>query len=144
LDQRRRQHDPGSTENGFRDRRERGRKLDRAKAVQAFLGHNPLRRLEFGRRPPTKPWLWLGVIFGRVQCLQSLGYTVTEASGGQAGLDRIAVDRPDLMVVDFAMPGVGGAQVAVQARQASPDLAVLLVLAIAVRRALEDAIPAGA
>jgi DNA-binding NtrC family response regulator len=93
---------------------------------------------------------------------------VTEASGGQAGLDRIAADRPDLMVVDFAMPGVNGAQVAAQAREASPALAVLLVtgyadakaikdlvkseavlrkpfkvsdLAIAVRRALEEASP---
>jgi PAS domain S-box-containing protein len=105
-----------------------------------------------------------------VQCLQSLGYAVTEASGGQAGLDRIAADQPDLMVVDFAMPGVNGAQVAAQARQVSPTLAVLLVtgyadaqaikdlvkseavlrkpfkvsdLAIAVRRALEEISPVG-
>ena len=101
-----------------------------------------------------------------VQCLVSLGYTVTEAASGQAGLDRLASDRPDLMIVDFAMPGVNGAQVATQARRASPNLAVLLVtgyadalaindlvtseavlrkpfkvtdLAIAVRRALEEA-----
>ena len=73
-----------------------------------------------------------------VQCLKSLGYLVTEASGGQAGLDRIAGDRPDLMVVDFAMPGVNGAQVAVQARQALPALAVLLVTGYADAQAIRD------
>ncbi len=73
-----------------------------------------------------------------VQCLKSLGYVVTEAAGGQAGLNRLAVDRPDLLVVDFAMPGVNGAQVAVQARGASPALAVLLVTGYADARAIKD------
>ncbi|MDO9433715.1 MAG: ATP-binding protein [Phenylobacterium sp.] len=73
-----------------------------------------------------------------VQCLKSLGYSVTEAAGGQAGLDRIPVDRPNLIVVDFAMPGVNGAQVAVQARQAFPDLAVLLVTGYADARSIKD------
>ena len=73
-----------------------------------------------------------------VQCLKSLGYHVTEASGGQAGLDRVIGDRPDLMVVDFAMPGVNGAQVAVQARQILPALAVLLVTGYADAQAIRD------
>jgi signal transduction histidine kinase/CheY-like chemotaxis protein len=73
-----------------------------------------------------------------VQCLKSLGYHVTEASGGQAGLDRIVDDRPDLMVVDFAMPGGNGAQVAVQARQILPTLAVLLVTGYADAQAIKD------
>ena len=101
-----------------------------------------------------------------VQCLKSLGYAVTEATNGKEGLSRLNADQPNLLVVDFAMPGMNGAQVAAQARLASPDLAVLLVtgyadardikvlvssegvlrkpfkvsdLAIAVRHALEDA-----
>jgi PAS domain S-box-containing protein len=73
-----------------------------------------------------------------VQCLKSLGYKVTEAASGQAGLNRIASDRPHLMVVDFAMPGMNGAQVAAQARLASPDLAVLLVTGYADARAIKD------
>jgi CheY-like chemotaxis protein len=73
-----------------------------------------------------------------VQCLRFLGYTVTEAAGGQAGLDRIATDRPDLMVVDFAMPGVNGAQVAADARKAFPTLAVLLVTGYADAQAIKD------
>lgn len=101
-----------------------------------------------------------------VQCLKSLGYAVTEAASGKEGLSRLDADRPDLLVVDFAMPGMNGAQVAAKARLGSPGLAVLLVtgyadagdikdlvsseevlrkpfkvsdLSIAVRRALEEA-----
>ena len=73
-----------------------------------------------------------------VQCLKSLGYSVTDAASGQAGLYRLANDRPHLMIVDFAMPGMNGAQVAAQARQASPDLAVLLVTGYADARAIKD------
>jgi PAS domain S-box-containing protein len=73
-----------------------------------------------------------------VQCLKSLGYAVTEATSGKDGLSRIDADRPNLLVVDFAMPGMTGAQVAAQARLAFPDLAVLLVTGYADARAIED------
>ncbi|CAN5370513.1 hypothetical protein BH10PSE4_BH10PSE4_16550 [soil metagenome] len=42
------------------------------------------------------------------------------------------------MVVDFAMPGVNGAQVAAQARRAAPTLAFLLVTGYADARAIKD------
>lgn len=73
-----------------------------------------------------------------VQCLKSLGYAVTEASSGKEGLDRLEADRPDLLIVDFAMPGMNGAQVAAQARLGAPDLAVLLVTGYADARAIKD------
>ncbi len=77
-----------------------------------------------------------------VQCLKSLGYRVTSADGGKAGLERLEEDRPDLLVVDFAMPGVNGAQVAALARERSPRLAVLLVTGYADARAIEDLVSA--
>jgi PAS domain S-box-containing protein len=73
-----------------------------------------------------------------VQCLKSLGYAVTEASSGKEGLDRLEADRPDLLIVDFAMPGMNGALVAAQARLGAPDLAVLLVTGYADARAIKD------
>lgn len=79
-----------------------------------------------------------------VQCLQSLGYRVTSADGGKAGLDRLDEDRPDLLVVDFAMPGFNGAQVAALARERSPRLAVLLVTGYADADAIEDLVSAEA
>ncbi len=73
-----------------------------------------------------------------VQCLKSLGYAVTEAASGKEGLNRLDADRPDLLVVDFAMPGMTGAQLAAQARLGAPDLAVLLVTGYADARAIKD------
>jgi signal transduction histidine kinase len=61
-----------------------------------------------------------------VESLRMLGYTVTEAADGQAGLDRLADDHPDLLMVDFAMPGMNGIDVIAAARKLRADLPVIL------------------
>ena len=61
-----------------------------------------------------------------VECLRMLGYTVTEAADGQAGLNRLQDDKPDLLVVDFAMPGMNGIDVIAAARKMREDLPVIL------------------
>ena len=75
---------------------------------------------------------------GIAEILVTLGYRVTEASGGQEGLSRLAEDRPDLMVVDFAMPGMDGAQVARRARQVIPTLGMLLITGYADASAIRE------
>jgi signal transduction histidine kinase len=61
-----------------------------------------------------------------VESLRMLGYTVTEAADGQAGLSRLQDDKPDLLVVDFAMPGMNGIDVIAEARKLRKDLPVIL------------------
>ena len=61
-----------------------------------------------------------------VDCLKMLGYTVTEASHGRAGLDRLQADNPDLLMVDFAMPGMNGLEVIAEAKRSRPRLPVIL------------------
>ncbi|HEY1997807.1 response regulator [Paraburkholderia sp.] len=61
-----------------------------------------------------------------VDSLKMLGYIVTEAPDGKAGLGRLMGDRPDLMMVDFAMPGMNGIDVISAARQLRDDLPVIL------------------
>jgi signal transduction histidine kinase len=61
-----------------------------------------------------------------VESLRMLGYTVTEAADGQAGLSRLQDDKPDLLVVDFAMPGMNGIDVIAEARKLREDLPVIL------------------
>jgi PAS domain S-box-containing protein len=60
--------------------------------------------------------------------LTELGYRVIEAGSGGAALDILS-QRPDvdLLLVDFAMPGMNGAAVAHEARSKRPDLPVLFV-----------------
>ncbi|MFM0495305.1 ATP-binding protein [Paraburkholderia caledonica] len=61
-----------------------------------------------------------------VESLKMLGYHVTEAADGRAGLDRLRDDNPDLLMVDFAMPGMNGIDVIAEARKMRSDLPVIL------------------
>lgn len=49
-----------------------------------------------------------------------------EAATGQEALARAIELRPDLMVLDFAMPGLNGLQVAEQISRACPNLPIIL------------------
>jgi signal transduction histidine kinase len=60
--------------------------------------------------------------------LQDLGYGVIEAGSGGAALD--VLDREadiDLLLVDFAMPGMNGAEVAREVHARRPDLPILFI-----------------
>lgn len=60
--------------------------------------------------------------------LTEMGHRVVEASDGASGLDILqADDQIDLLIADFAMPGMTGLELALQARRHQPGLAVLLV-----------------
>ncbi|MGF6723903.1 signal transduction histidine kinase [Paraburkholderia sp. GAS41] len=61
-----------------------------------------------------------------VDSLKLLGYVVTAAHDGKTGLGRLSDDRPDLLMVDFAMPGMNGIDVIAAARKLRDDLPVIL------------------
>jgi CheY-like chemotaxis protein len=61
-----------------------------------------------------------------VESLGLLGHHVSEAADGQAGLVALRSERPDLMVVDYAMPGMTGAELIAHARQEIGDIPVIL------------------
>lgn len=55
------------------------------------------------------------------------GFEVLEAGDGQEALDVIAVRPPDLLVLDWRMPGLGGADVLREVRRSHPDLRVIVL-----------------
>ena len=61
-----------------------------------------------------------------VESLTLLGYTVSEAPDGASGLAALAAGPHDLLVVDYAMPGLNGAEVIARAREMVGDLPVIL------------------
>jgi signal transduction histidine kinase/CheY-like chemotaxis protein len=69
--------------------------------------------------------------------LRDLGYSILEAATGVDALELLS-ERPgvDLMLIDFAMPGMNGAEVARLARDVRPALPVLFVTGYADRAAL--------
>ncbi|MBC9180190.1 response regulator [Roseomonas ludipueritiae] len=59
--------------------------------------------------------------------LREMGHTVTVLENGREALRWLAGDaRVDLMLADFAMPGMTGAELAARARALRPELRVLL------------------
>jgi PAS domain S-box-containing protein len=62
-----------------------------------------------------------------VTSLEEQGYRVREASDGRKGLKAIAQDRPDLVIVDFIMPGLSGAEVANRILAELPEQTILFV-----------------
>jgi two-component system, OmpR family, phosphate regulon response regulator PhoB len=61
--------------------------------------------------------------------LEADGFAVTHACDGADALDQIAADRPDLVVLDLSMPGVGGLDVLRRVRQSDdgPPLPVIVL-----------------
>ncbi|CAN5913831.1 ATP-binding protein [soil metagenome] len=61
-----------------------------------------------------------------VDSLTMLGYVVSEAAGGVSGLAALRALPQDLLVVDYAMPDMNGAEVIARAREQSGDIPVIL------------------
>jgi len=74
------------------------------------------------------------------RALEVLGYKVTAVADGRTGLDALSVETPDVLVVDFAMPGMNGADVAKRARELCSGLPVVLASGYAEADAIERAI----
>jgi signal transduction histidine kinase/ActR/RegA family two-component response regulator len=74
--------------------------------------------------------------------LRSLGFEVAEASAGPAALEYLASAAPALMVVDYAMPEMKGAEVIRAVRGLKPDLPILLATGYADMDAVRGVISA--
>lgn len=59
--------------------------------------------------------------------LEEAGYRVRQAAYGQQGLEQLAVERADIVVIDFIMPGMSGAEVARRILDRQPDQPILFV-----------------
>ena len=75
--------------------------------------------------------------------LADYGYRVRGAADGNSGIDAFAAERPDLVVLDYAMPGMSGGDVATQILKREPGQPILFVSGYseseAIRRAAPDA-----
>ena len=72
--------------------------------------------------------------------LEADGFAVTEAGDGAAALAQIEHDRPDLVVLDLSLPGVGGLDVLRRVREAEGTAAPLPVIVLSGRSGETDRI----
>lgn len=68
--------------------------------------------------------------------LEALGHRVVEAEDGAAALAALEVRAPDVMLLDFAMPGMNGAEVALAVRERWPDLTIVFTSGFADTKAI--------
>jgi CheY-like chemotaxis protein len=74
-----------------------------------------------------------------VRGLTALGYAVREAAGGADALALIEEQKPQLVVLDYMMPGMDGAETAREIARIDPDLPIVFSTGHAALRALRQA-----
>jgi CheY-like chemotaxis protein len=72
--------------------------------------------------------------------LSELGYDVQEVPHGEAALAVLDPFDPDLLIIDFAMPGMNGAETAQAVRRRNARLPILFLSGFADSAALEAAV----
>ena len=81
-----------------------------------------------------------------VSLLSRAGYDVLAESDGEAGLAAALTQQPDLVILDWMMPGLTGVEVcrAMRADPRAKDIAVLLLTSRAQEADIDQAFTAGA
>ena len=75
-----------------------------------------------------------------VEALRTFGYQVLEAEDGYAALSLLPKSSPDLVIVDYAMPGLTGVEMVRELRLKRPDLPILFVSGYAETAAMEKVV----
>ncbi len=71
------------------------------------------------------------IAFGVRDALEHAGMKVTVVHDGPAALEAVRKERPDLMVLDLMLPGMGGLEVLATLRKERADIRVVIVTALA-------------
>jgi signal transduction histidine kinase/ActR/RegA family two-component response regulator len=73
-----------------------------------------------------------------VSSLEALGHHVTQAADGEAGLAALQRTRPELLITDYLMPGMTGADLMVRTRAMFPGLPMIIATGYADMKAIEQ------
>ena len=71
--------------------------------------------------------------------LEALGYRVREAESGLEALAILGSEEPHLVIMDYVMPGLDGAETAREMARLSPDLPIIFSTGHSALRTLRNA-----
>ncbi len=75
--------------------------------------------------------------------LTGAGYEIDDAKSGEEGLEKVRTFRPDLVLLDINMPGMGGIS-ACRAMRSDPNIAIIMLTVRDTEKDKVDALDAGA
>src|SRR5512140_1144890 len=76
--------------------------------------------------------------------LTSKGYEVSTALNGVAALARVKETKPDIVLLDIMMPGIGGIDTLKEIKRIDPTIAVIMVTAVVDEELANRAVKLGA
>lgn len=76
--------------------------------------------------------------------LAKRGYEVETASSGEEAVEKVKDTRPDLMLLDMRMPGMGGIEALKQTKEFEPKIEVVMVTAVHDEAAVKKSMELGA
>ncbi len=83
-------------------------------------------------------------VFALAERLRFRRYDTRAATSGEAALSEIEKERPDIVVLDLKMPGMGGMEVLREIKARDPSIDVIMLTGSVDREVGEVALKAGA
>jgi signal transduction histidine kinase len=74
------------------------------------------------------------------ESLEAIGYAVAQAADAEAALSMLRKNLPDLLITDYLMPGMTGAELMQKVRVQAPDLPMIIATGYADMKAIEEVI----
>jgi CheY-like chemotaxis protein len=75
-----------------------------------------------------------GILYTRQKILEAAGYDVLSAADGEQALGFFAAIVVDLVLLDYAMPGIDGGKVAQQMKASRPLVPIILVTGLPIEK----------
>ena len=76
--------------------------------------------------------------------LVSKAYEVCTAANGKTAIEKIRNAKPDIVLLDIVMPGIGGIDILKEIKKIDPDIAVIMVTALSNEALAKNALSFGA
>ncbi len=74
------------------------------------------------------------------ESLEAIGYAVAQAADAETALSMLRKNLPDLLITDYLMPGMTGAELMQKVRVQAPDLPMIIATGYADMKAIEEVI----